>query len=106
MRRILVDHARKHRASKRGGGEAPLSLAEELVANEENVDIVALDGALKGHVFHDLSRVGFQVCQWNDIFSEFSPHNRSYFETTVSRLLERRMLRMVVRLGLIRVRQE
>ena len=50
MRRILVDHARKRQASKRGGGEAPLSLAEDLVAskeNVENVDIVALDGALK-----------------------------------------------------------
>ena len=50
MRRILVDHARKRQASKRGGGEAPLSLAEELVAhqdNVENVDVVALDLALK-----------------------------------------------------------
>jgi RNA polymerase sigma factor (TIGR02999 family) len=47
MRRILVDHARKRQASKRGGGEVPLSLAEELVASEENVDILALDHALK-----------------------------------------------------------
>ncbi len=47
MRRILVDHARKHRADKRGGGEAPLSLVESLIADEPDVDIVALDHALK-----------------------------------------------------------
>jgi RNA polymerase sigma factor (TIGR02999 family) len=49
MRRILVDHARKRQASKRGGGETPLSLAEELVAsaeNADNVDIMALDRVL------------------------------------------------------------
>ncbi len=47
MRRILVDHARKHQADKRGGGEAPLSLIESLIADEPDVDVVALDRALK-----------------------------------------------------------
>jgi len=48
MRQILVDHARGHRASKRGGHVYKLALDE---AQEEpqalDVDIVALDDALK-----------------------------------------------------------
>ena len=48
MRRILVDHARRRRAAKRGGGEVPLPLDELLVASSEpGADLVALDGALE-----------------------------------------------------------
>ena len=48
MRRILVDHARRHRAAKRGGGEAPLSLDEwALPAAEPHPDLLALDDALE-----------------------------------------------------------
>jgi RNA polymerase sigma factor (TIGR02999 family) len=47
MRRILVDHARAHAASKRGSGERPLSLDEALVvAPASNFDFLALDEAL------------------------------------------------------------
>ncbi len=47
MRRILVDHARRHQAAKRGGGEAKLSLDEGIVpAGEPHPDLVALDEAL------------------------------------------------------------
>jgi RNA polymerase sigma factor (TIGR02999 family) len=47
MRRILVDHARAHAASKRGSGARPLSLDEALVvAPASNVDLLALDEAL------------------------------------------------------------
>jgi len=48
MRRILVDHARKHAAEKRGGGEIklPLSRAERTPVKSD-VDLVALDEALK-----------------------------------------------------------
>jgi RNA polymerase sigma factor (TIGR02999 family) len=47
MRRILVDHARAHGASKRGAGERPLSLDEALVAApSSDVDLLALDEAL------------------------------------------------------------
>jgi RNA polymerase sigma factor (TIGR02999 family) len=48
MRQILVDHARKHNAGKRGGLEEKLSLdeARDLPATNE-VDLVALDGALE-----------------------------------------------------------
>ena len=47
MRQILVDHARRHRAAKRGGGERPASLAESAVFTPERAaDLVALDEAL------------------------------------------------------------
>ena len=48
MRRILVDHARRQAASKRGGGvrDIPLEDAGEL-AQGEALDLVALDGALE-----------------------------------------------------------
>jgi|ERR1051326_4177115 RNA polymerase sigma factor (TIGR02999 family) len=48
MRHILVDHARRHTAEKRGGGEPKLSLDEAIsFAEERNVNLVALDDALK-----------------------------------------------------------
>jgi RNA polymerase sigma factor (TIGR02999 family) len=48
MRRILVDHARAHKAAKRGGLEQKLSLdeARELPIKSD-VDLVALNGALE-----------------------------------------------------------
>jgi RNA polymerase sigma factor (TIGR02999 family) len=47
MRRILVDHARARRASKRGGGLAKITLSEGLVETpESSFDILALDEAL------------------------------------------------------------
>ncbi len=46
MRRILVDHARRHGAAKRGGGVAPLALAEGMVSGAQAVDLVQLDEAL------------------------------------------------------------
>jgi RNA polymerase sigma factor (TIGR02999 family) len=47
IRRILVDHARGHGRAKRGGGRAKLTLIEgRLAADEQTVDIVALDEAL------------------------------------------------------------
>jgi RNA polymerase sigma-70 factor, ECF subfamily len=47
MRCILVDFARRHRSSKRGGEAEPLSLEEALVVSKERgADLVALDEAL------------------------------------------------------------
>jgi RNA polymerase sigma factor (TIGR02999 family) len=47
MRRILVDHARRHQAAKRGGNAIPVPLEEgEVAAAESDVDLVALDDAL------------------------------------------------------------
>ncbi len=46
MRRILVDHARRHNL-KRGGGVQHVSLDEvSVVGSERAADLVALDGAL------------------------------------------------------------
>jgi RNA polymerase sigma factor (TIGR02999 family) len=48
MRQILVDHARAYRAGKRGGGVCNLALDDaEKGAQQVDVDIVALDDALK-----------------------------------------------------------
>jgi RNA polymerase sigma factor (TIGR02999 family) len=48
MRHILVDHARRHAAEKRGSGEHKLSLDDAVsFAEERDVNLVALDDALK-----------------------------------------------------------
>jgi RNA polymerase sigma factor (TIGR02999 family) len=47
MRRILVDHARKHNAEKRGGEFQIMTLNEEIDASDEqSADLIALDDAL------------------------------------------------------------
>ena len=48
MRRVLVEHARKRQAAKRGGAAAqlPLEAAEEVASGEPPVDVLALDEAL------------------------------------------------------------
>lgn len=47
MRRILVSHARKRRAAKRGDGGTAITLCEEHAAAEaRSVDLLALDAAL------------------------------------------------------------
>ena len=47
MRQILVDHARRQRSAKRGGGAPKASLNEALdFAPEKSADIIALDDAL------------------------------------------------------------
>jgi RNA polymerase sigma-70 factor, ECF subfamily len=49
MRRILVDHARKRQAARRGGGGLRMSLDGAVVSGERrDVDILALDHALTG----------------------------------------------------------
>lgn len=61
MRRILVDHARRHRAARRGGTAPKMSIAEDAVAapGGPDVDLIALDVALTElHAFDpDQSRV-------------------------------------------------
>ena len=49
MRRILVDHARRHLRQKRGGGGLPVELNEQLPASDaavDKVDALDLDRAL------------------------------------------------------------
>ena len=48
MRRILIDHARRHAYAKRGGGAQQVSLEEvAIVAREQSAEILRLDEALK-----------------------------------------------------------
>lgn len=48
MRQILVDHARAHRAGKRGGGQARVVLDEAFAFSDRgDLDLVALDEALQ-----------------------------------------------------------
>ena len=56
MRRILVDHARAHKAEKRGGLEKKLSLDEAReLPTKQDVDLVELNGALENFA-HDYPR--------------------------------------------------
>ncbi|HEX9639386.1 MAG TPA: sigma-70 family RNA polymerase sigma factor [Acidobacteriota bacterium] len=48
MRRILIDHARKHAYAKRGGGARKISLDQAPVLSDERAaELVALDDALR-----------------------------------------------------------
>jgi len=49
MRRILMDHARKHQADKRGGDAEKLPIEEVIlvVSHEKSAELIALDDALK-----------------------------------------------------------
>jgi RNA polymerase sigma factor (TIGR02999 family) len=46
MRRVLIDHARKHSADKRGGDAVPVELDDALVSPERSDILIALDDAL------------------------------------------------------------
>jgi RNA polymerase sigma-70 factor (ECF subfamily) len=49
MRRILLDHAKRRAASKRGGGEFTLQIEEDLMEGKErHFNLIALDDALSG----------------------------------------------------------
>ena len=48
MRHLLVDHARKRQADKRGGGQAPLTLEDDrYTTDDDNLAVLALDNALR-----------------------------------------------------------
>jgi len=47
MRRILVDHARRRTAEKRGGRDRPVTFDEGLIAGDRPEELVALDDALE-----------------------------------------------------------
>jgi RNA polymerase sigma factor (TIGR02999 family) len=46
MRRVLVDHARRRAAGKRGGGDRPVTFDEGLYADDRPDELVQLDDAL------------------------------------------------------------
>lgn len=47
MRWIVVDHARRRHAEKRGGGISPVTLSERLVAGAESAEVLALHEGLE-----------------------------------------------------------
>ena len=59
MRRILVDHARRHRTDKRGGEWTKIQFDEALAPSaSRSLDVIALDDAL-----HDLAKLNPQHSQ-------------------------------------------
>jgi RNA polymerase sigma factor (TIGR02999 family) len=63
MRRILVDYARQHRASKRGGGLAPVELDKIAVCSDEQCPMFeALDDALNKLQTFDERQV--RIVEW------------------------------------------
>lgn len=61
MRRVLVDHARRRKAAKRGGGVPDSTLDSVVVAMESSADLVELDMALDK--LAELDRRGAQVVE-------------------------------------------
>jgi len=60
MRRILVDHARRHNASKRGNGLPTVSIDQALAeAAPDSIPVLALDHALDrlAELDNDLARI-------------------------------------------------
>ena len=47
MRRILVNHAIAAKRQKRGGAAAKITLHENLIGTERDIDVLAIDGALR-----------------------------------------------------------
>ena len=66
MRRILVDHARRHGAVKRGSGakRVPLESVEGLAADERAELLVALDAALVRLAAHDPRQAKVVECRF------------------------------------------
>jgi RNA polymerase sigma factor (TIGR02999 family) len=59
MRQVLVDHARKRNAGKRGGGATSITISDHIPAREGSiVDVLALDEALT-----DLATLDQRLCQ-------------------------------------------
>ena len=82
MRQILVDHARRHRSQKRGGGVAPVPLDEVFAfAPGKSDDVLALDDALTR-----LAAVDERKCRIIELryFAGFSVEKRRGHSTSPS----------------------
>jgi len=65
MRHLLVDHARKRNAAKRGGGTDPLELDEQRYeSDDDSVAVLALDNALKDMAENDPRLEGVIECRY------------------------------------------
>ena len=59
MRQVLVDHARRRNADKRGGGATSITISDDTPARQASiVDVLALDEALT-----DLATLDQRLCQ-------------------------------------------
>jgi len=56
-----VDHARKHRSEKRGGGAADLPLDDALLVKGERWDVIGLDDALRDSAVGVSQRSGIPI---------------------------------------------
>jgi RNA polymerase sigma factor (TIGR02999 family) len=64
MRSILVDHARARRASKRGGGAEPITLATSDGMPAQSVEVLELDQALRGLAELDARKATLVELRW------------------------------------------
>ena len=64
MRSILVDHARARRASKRGGGAEPVTLATADETPGQSVEVLELDEALRGLAELDPRKATLVELRW------------------------------------------
>ena len=87
MRNILVDHARRHQAEKRGSGERKLSLDEAIsFFAERDINLIALDDALK--ILETLDPQQSRIVElrfFGGLKAEEIAHVLNISETTVSR---------------------
>ena len=71
IRRVLVDHARRHEAVKRGGGNQRVELGTDEPDTTDGVDILALDGALQDlEALDDQQRRIVDLLQGHAVLSE------------------------------------
>lgn len=65
MRHLLVDHARKRNADKRGDGVAPLTLQDDRLDNEDDtLAVLAMDAAMKDIAAIDARLVQIIECRY------------------------------------------
>src|SRR5258705_5420336 len=96
MRRILVDHARSHQYSKRGGGAQKIRLNEAvLMARQRSSDLVALDEALSKLAGFDSRKArvvelrffgGVSVEETSEVVEIFPHTGKGYLTTARARV--------------------
>lgn len=65
MRHLLVDHARKRNADKRGDGVAPMTLQDDRLDNEDDtLAVLAMDAAMKDIAAIDARLVQIIECRY------------------------------------------
>ena len=71
MRQIVISNARKHSAEKRGGGEKPVSLNEEIAAGPDRDEwLLELDRALEKLAAHHERMARVVECRYFAGYSE------------------------------------